>query len=675
MLFVPRGRLRTANIIRIWLLLSLTACLSTVAAVPAATGWPLELADGPSRVIVQSPMYTNWDYLRLTMDAPVRFARGGEAPIYATATLIARTFASRPEQKLLLRDFTVAELHINSETERSATGDASPEELAKQLGRLLAEVSFEVDLTGVVATFAGKKRLPSVAISSDTPRIFVSRTPAILLQFDGPPMWLPVEGTKLSMGVNTNWDSFYDNKSTFYYLLAGDLWLASHDIYAGEWVIPKSLPKEIKHVPHTPDFELVWKNLPYKPNPDRSIPKVFFTEQAAELVLLEGDPVLEPIDGLELAWVRNTASDLFYHTGEKRYYLVIAGRWFTAAKPEDYWRSATTLPDALSRIPEDHPRGHVLAHVPGTARAEQEALWSQVPQLAKVKRREASVQIAFAGKPQYVPIDGTALLWVPNATLPVVAHAGTLYACHHAVWFRASQPQGPWQVADSLPEEIYQIPSRSAAFHLSFVRLVESDAETVTFGYSGGYKNTFVHEGAVVYGTGYGHPPALQYGAYAYPVYFAQPSTFGAGAWYSLQHHVFLRGRTGYGPYGGFGATSRYNSVTSHYFRPHGLYGVENVDEPELAFHPYTGLFGKVAVNYEPYATWGKAIIPWRTAGGSAIAGRPGTSSPPAPPAAEASKSGTVTIQVGTPVLTAPGERAEAPASHGMQTPRKKKNN
>ncbi len=670
MFFVPQGRSSTVKSSPMLLLL-LALLLGAVPAKPGTTkGWPLELAEGSTRVTVQEPRYTHWDYLRMTMEAPVRVEPSGEAPIYLTATLIARTFADRPRKRLLLRDFAVAEVRVNSETQRSATGDAAPETLAKQLERLLASTSNELDLSIVVAAFAGKKRLPSIPISSDTPRIFASRGPAILLQFDGPPMWLPVDGTKLSMGVNTNWDVFYDNKSTFYYLLAGDLWLATHDIYEGEWVIPKSLPKEMKQIPRTPDFDMVWKSLPYKPDPDRSIPKVFFSEQAAELVLIDGDPVHEPVAGLALDWVRNTESDLFFHRDEQRYYVAIAGRWFTAAKPEDYWRSATSLPDVLSRIPEDHPRGHVLAHVPGTSRAEFEALWAQVPQLAKVKRSEASLQIAFAGKPQYVPIDGTSLLWVPNATLPVLAHAGTLYACHHAVWFRSSQPEGPWTVADALPEELYQIPARSAAFHLSFVRLVESDAETVTFGYSGGYKNTFAHNGAVVYGSGYAHPPALQYGAYAYPVYFAQPSTFGAGAWYSVEHHVFLRGRPGYGPYGGFGATSRYNSVTSHYFRPHGLYGSDNANLPELAFHPYTGQFGKVSITYEPYAAWGKAVLPWQAAGGGAAVGKtqPKQEAPKA--AADSTKKGSISIQVGAPVLSAPGE---APTTQGLQAPRKNK--
>jgi hypothetical protein len=619
---------------------------------------------------VEAPVFTHWDFLRLTMQSRVRISPSGEAPLYVSATLVARTYANRPMQRMLLKDFTVAGVELAAETERSATGDASLDALARRLQAALQSHSHELGLDDVVSAFAGKKRLPSVDIASESPRIFSSSEPAILLQFDGPPMWLPVNGTKLSIGVNTNWDVFYDNKSTFYYLLAGDLWLATHDLYAGEWVIPKSLPKEIRQLPHTPDFAMVWQNLPYRPDPDRAVPKVFFTEQAAELLLIDGEPAREPIPGTDLDWVSNTASDLFFDRAEQRYLLALAGRWFSAQRLDGYWRLLSQLPAALASIPPDHPRGHVLVHVPGTPRAQQEALWSLVPQLARVQRSSTSVQVAFAGKPQYVPIDGSSLLWVPNATVPTLSHAGALYACHHAVWFKANSPAGPWEVADSLPEEIYRIPSRSPAFHLSFVRLVESDRDTVTFGYSGGYKNAFVHEGALVYGAGYSHPPALQYGAYTYPVYFAQPATYGAGAWYSLRHHVFLRGRPGYGPYGGFGATSRYNSVTSHYFRPHGLYGAEEPGGLELAFHPYTGLLGKVAVSYQPYEVWGKSIIPFSPTQSNAGPSRADRSPDPVYAGKPGDRAKPITIQVGQPVLSAPS--GQEPVS-GLQEKSKAK--
>ena len=198
---------------------------------------------------------------------------------------------------------------------------------------------------------------------------------------------------------------------------------------------------------------------------------------------------------------------------------------------------------------------------------------------------------------------------MPNASVPVVAQGQDLYACQQAVWFHATDPKGPWRVATSLPADVYRIPSRSPVFHLSFVRLVSSDDSSTTFGYTGGYQNLFVNDGVAVYGTGFPHPPDLQYGAYAYPIYFAQPATYGAGAWYDLERHVFLRGRPGYGPFGGFGSTCRFNSVTGHYYRAQTLYGDDSGDEPSLAFLPYTAAYGKMRETYDPYASWGEFVL------------------------------------------------------------------
>lgn len=596
--------------------------------------WPLVLNDQGSKVTLSKPDYTTWDFLQTGMRIPVRIEPSGEAPILCTLTAQASTYADRVAKNVLLKNIQVQAVDVNQETQRSAVGKAAPEALRASLAKLLASQHWTIEMAEIVDAFADKKNLPSVEISSETPRIFSSTKPAILVQFDGPPMWLPVAGTKLSHGVNTNWDMFYDNKNTFYYLLAGDLWLATHDLYSGEWVLPKTLPKELRSLPNTSEYASARATLPYTADPNRTLPEVFYSEKAAELVIVNGTPQLREIPGTDLSWVENTEADLFFHAGERRYFTVITGRWFSAERIDGYWRDVTNLPVGFSQIPGDHPKARIKIHVAGTAEARREALWSLVPQLAQIRRTEATIQVDFAGKPNYVPIDGTSLLHVPNATVPVVSHAGKLYACYHAVWFQADDPKGPWTVATSLPSDIYRIPSRSPVYHLSFVRLVDSDKDTVTFGYTGGYENTLVYQGAVVYGPGFDNPPALQYGAYTYPVYFAQPSTYGAGAWYDAERHVFLRGRPGYGPFGGFGATSRYNSVTSHYFRPIALFGADHSADQELAFQPYTGAYGKLSADYSPYALWTAAMVPWSDRGSSK---RPG-----------------MTIQVGKPVLSSP---------------------
>ena len=613
-----------------------------------ANFWPPVLSREGNTVWLGTPKLESWDYLRARISAPIQHKLGNTEIRAGTVVLDAQAFANRARDFVSLRDFRIVKLELEG---------ASPEELAERttaIEALFRDLHSTAPLDLFVEAFYREKELPSIDTAPEVPRVFVSQKPAVVLQFDGPPMWLPIGGSKLSFAVNTNWDMFYDNKSTFYYLLAGDVWLATHDPLSTEWVMPKSLPKELRNLPRTPDFANVWKHLPYEADPNITPPLVFYSEGAAELILLEGEPVLEPIVA-GLSAIANTRSDVFFDEPSKRFLFLVAGRWFEAAKLGGFWREAAALPRALASIPQSHPRAHILAHIPGADESRREAFRATVPHVATVRRNGPKITVEFAGRPKYVPIDGTSLLWVPNATVPIVAKGQDLYACQHAVWFHATDPKGPWQVATSLPPDIYRIPSRSPVFHVSFVRLVSSDDNTVTFGYTGGYENLFVHDGVLVYGTGFAHPPALQYGAYSYPIYFAQPATYGAGAWYDVDHHVFLRGRPGYGPFGGFGATCRFNSVTSHYFRAQTLYGDDLGEEPSLAFLPYTAAYGKLRETYDPYARWGDLIL---NRGGSQQGLVTKTRPEPA-----------VTIQVGEPKVGSPDLLYAKPEA-GFQSPK-----
>lgn len=567
-----------------------------------ASFWPPVLSREGNTVWLGSPRLESWDYLRARISAPVQHKLGQTETLSGTITLDAEAFANRAEDVVALGDFRIADLELTG----ASPGDMAARRAA--IEALLRNLHSKAPLDLFVEAFYKQKSLPSIGVATETPHIFVSTKPAVLVQFDGPPMWLPIAGSKLSFAVNTNWDIFYDNKSTFYYLLAGDVWLATHDPLGTEWVMPKSLPKELGKLPRTPDFANVWSHLPYEANPNISPPLVFYSESAAELILLTGEPVLQPI-GPGLSAVKNTRSDLFYDEASKRFLYLVAGRWFETGSLTGFWREVSELPASLSAIPEDDIYAHILAHVPGTAISRREAFRATIPHVARVRRDGPKITVEFAGRPKYVPIDGINLLWVPNATVPIVAQGQDLYACYQAVWFHATDPKGPWRVATSLPPDIYQIPPRSPVYHVSFVRLVSSDETTSTFGYTGGYQNLFVRDGVTVYGTGFPHPPDLQYGAYAYPVYFAQPATFGAGAWYDVERHVFLRGRPGYGPFGGFGSTCRFNSVTNHYYRAQTLYGDDRGDEPSLAFLPYTAAYGKLRETYDPYASWGEFVL------------------------------------------------------------------
>ena len=45
-------------------------------------------------------------------------------------------------------------------------------------------------------------------VKADPPTIFFSKTPAVIVNLDGEPIWSPIKDNDLKFAVNTNWDLF-----------------------------------------------------------------------------------------------------------------------------------------------------------------------------------------------------------------------------------------------------------------------------------------------------------------------------------------------------------------------------------------------------------------------------------------------------------------------------------
>src|SRR5439155_15068865 len=84
------------------------------------------------------------------------------------------------------------------------------------------------------------------------PAIFVSTTPAELIQTEGPPNLVPIEGTDLMQFENSdNALFFYDANQRFYVLISGRCFDASSLEGAWGFVPYKQLPKDFAKIPLT----------------------------------------------------------------------------------------------------------------------------------------------------------------------------------------------------------------------------------------------------------------------------------------------------------------------------------------------------------------------------------------------------------------------------------------
>jgi hypothetical protein len=179
------------------------------------------------------------------------------------------------------------------------------------------------------------------------------------------------------------------------------------------------------------------------------------------------------------------------------------------------------LPSDFAKIPEDAEMGTVLYAVPGTDVAKEAVMDTQIPQTASVDRKKAELTVEYDGDPKFENIKGTKMTYASNTATPVIHVNKKYYACDEAVWFVAGKATGPWQIATSVPGEIYTIPPESPIYHVTFVRIYNATDDVVYVGYTQGYTNTYVYNTTIVYGTGYWYPG--WYGRYYYP----RPATWG----------------------------------------------------------------------------------------------------------------------------------------------------
>ena len=164
------------------------------------------------------------------------------------------------------------------------------------------------------------------------------------------------------------------------------------------------------------------------------------------------------------------------------FFYLVAGRWFKATTLDGPWTFATpTLPADFKQIPLEHPRSRVLASVPGTPQATEAVLLASIPRTARVNKKELKApDVIYQGDPQFKPIDGSkGVQQAVNTDKDIVKYGDLYYMCFQGVWFMARAATGPWEVATTIPQEIYTIPASSPVHNVTYVTVVETMTTTM----------------------------------------------------------------------------------------------------------------------------------------------------------------------------------------------------
>jgi hypothetical protein len=576
---------------------------------PIDGGWPRMYAlQSGGTILVYQPQVASWkDQKQMVAFSAVSYRdNAGSKPALGTLRLEADTNVALTDRLVSFKNLRTVEATFHTlQKEQVREVAATIEMVMSDNDRVIAldRVLASVDRSQIVAKNVD-------GIKADPPAIFFSTTPAVIVNIDGDPIFSAIEGNDLKFAVNTNWDLFQHVPTRTFYLRNASSWLKATDII-GPWGATATLPDSFKKLPAEDNWKDVTANLPGKAAAGGPVPRVFVSLAPAELILLNGAPKYVPVTGTRLLWVSNTESDVFRLGRSGPVYYLVAGRWFSAPDFSGPWTFATpSLPDDFKQIPLEHDRSRVLASVPGTDQAAEAVLVAQIPQTARVNKREAKApEVAFQGEAQFAPIEPTTVERAVNTDKDVFKVGGLYYMCYQGVWFVAKTATGPWEVAGSVPDAIYRIPASSPSYHVTYVTIEDDDDDDwVTFAAAAGYTGMMVAWGCAVWGTGWYYPPYYGFGGY-YPYYYPHFPTYGYSAWYNPWTGSYGRSAGVYGPYGGAGVAARYNPRTGTYARGAAAYGPYGARGVAQAYNPRTGTYAATRQGSNVYGNWGSTAV------------------------------------------------------------------
>ncbi|HET7498192.1 MAG TPA: carbohydrate-binding family V/XII [Candidatus Eisenbacteria bacterium] len=183
---------------------------------------------------------------------------------------------------------------------------------------------------------------------------------------------------------------------------------------------------------------------------DNTPPKILFHDRRAILVVYDGDPLLEPIQGSSLQRVVNTPYAVVLDPRSHTYYLNGGNLWYRAKDPLGPWTDISNPPAAVRAVvPPDTLSSDVVEGPP--------------PEV--LTATEPTELIATDGPPEYASLVQDELLYVTNTESDVVLEVETqdLYVLISGRWFRAPSTDGPWTFVrgDELPASFKRVPPDS----------------------------------------------------------------------------------------------------------------------------------------------------------------------------------------------------------------------
>lgn len=193
------------------------------------------------------------------------------------------------------------------------------------------------------------------------PAIFISTTPAELIQSNGAANFATIDKTNLLYVSNSTDDIFKSIADQKYYVLLSGRWYSSPKL-DGTWtyIASDKLPEDFAKIPEGSEKDNVLSSVAgtaasKEAIMDAQVPQTAKVDRktATCTVKYDGDPKFEKIEGTSMELAMNTSSTVI--KSENKFYCVESGVWFVADKATGPWKVSDTRPKEVNKIPASSP--------------------------------------------------------------------------------------------------------------------------------------------------------------------------------------------------------------------------------------------------------------------------------------------------------------------------------
>ncbi|MGA2052485.1 MAG: hypothetical protein ABSH19_04155 [Opitutales bacterium] len=197
--------------------------------------------------------------------------------------------------------------------------------------------------------------------------VYVSTTPAELIQTNGPPNFAPIPNTQILYAQNTENELVLYLPNQQYYFLVSGRWFDSPSLQSSSWqFVPyDQLPPDFANIPENHPAGGALVNVPGTAPAQQavianSIPNTATINRTGPTldVAYDGAPQFQPVTGTTLYYAANTLTPVV-QVSSNSYYAVQNGVWFTSATPAGPWVVAVSVPSVIYSIPTSCPIHYV----------------------------------------------------------------------------------------------------------------------------------------------------------------------------------------------------------------------------------------------------------------------------------------------------------------------------